>query len=217
LDYAEQRYYSSALGRFITPDPYAGSVRLGNPDTWNRYAYVNNNPTNLTDPHGLYPYQTRGGGYVDYFDEFFPPIPPEGPPDPFQLLISRPAVYTTDVVYVDPSGDRFQADLLYVNDESEDPPYDSAWLVPEGVDSAIKIMVFPTTYYAYATFPSEDYVYANFPIVWDVDAGLVGLVSPMGANSDFPYELKFGLSNPIEKLRGGAGWVMTNTIQPCGS
>jgi RHS repeat-associated protein len=53
LDYAEQRYYSSALGRFITPDPYLGSIRLGNPDTWNRYAYVGNNPINYTDPHGL--------------------------------------------------------------------------------------------------------------------------------------------------------------------
>jgi RHS repeat-associated protein len=55
LDYAEQRYYSSALGRFITPDPYEGSVRLGNPETWNRYAYVWNDPVNKTDPHGLYP------------------------------------------------------------------------------------------------------------------------------------------------------------------
>jgi RHS repeat-associated protein len=53
LDYAEQRYYSSALGRFITPDPYEGSVLLGNPETWNRYAYVWNDPINKTDPHGL--------------------------------------------------------------------------------------------------------------------------------------------------------------------
>jgi RHS repeat-associated protein len=54
LDYAEQRYYSSALGRFITPDPFEGSVRLGNPETWNRFAYVENDPINSTDPHGLY-------------------------------------------------------------------------------------------------------------------------------------------------------------------
>jgi RHS repeat-associated protein len=53
LDYAEQRYYSSALGRFITPDPYPGSIILGNPETWNRYAYVVNNPINFSDPHGL--------------------------------------------------------------------------------------------------------------------------------------------------------------------
>jgi RHS repeat-associated protein len=53
LDYAEQRYYSSALGRFITPDPYEGSVRLRKPETWNRYAYVENDPVNHIDPHGL--------------------------------------------------------------------------------------------------------------------------------------------------------------------
>jgi RHS repeat-associated protein len=52
LDYAEQRYYSSALGRFITPDPYEGSIRLGNPDSWNRYAYCENDPINSIDPHG---------------------------------------------------------------------------------------------------------------------------------------------------------------------
>jgi RHS repeat-associated protein len=53
LDYAEQRYYSSALGRFITPDPFHGSVILAKPETWNRYTYVGNDPVNLTDPHGL--------------------------------------------------------------------------------------------------------------------------------------------------------------------
>jgi len=53
LDYAQQRYYSSALGRFITPDPYEKSAQLGNPDSWNRYAYVLNNPVNFTDPQGL--------------------------------------------------------------------------------------------------------------------------------------------------------------------
>jgi RHS repeat-associated protein len=53
LDYAEQRYYSSALGRFITPDPFHGSVIPAKPETWNRYAYVANDPVNTTDPHGL--------------------------------------------------------------------------------------------------------------------------------------------------------------------
>jgi RHS repeat-associated protein len=61
LDYAEQRYYSSALGRFITPDPFQGSIILGNPDSWNRYAYVLNDPINYSDPHGLYPYSGIAG------------------------------------------------------------------------------------------------------------------------------------------------------------
>jgi RHS repeat-associated protein len=53
LDYAQQRYYSSALGRFISPDPYEGSANIGSPDSWNRYAYVSNDPINFTDPAGL--------------------------------------------------------------------------------------------------------------------------------------------------------------------
>lgn len=53
LDYAVQRYYSSIMGRFLTPDP-AGvrAVSLANPQSWNRYSYVVNDPVNLTDPTG---------------------------------------------------------------------------------------------------------------------------------------------------------------------
>jgi RHS repeat-associated protein len=53
LDYAEQRYYSSSLGRFITPDPYEKSAHIKNPGSWNRYAFVSNDPINRVDPHGL--------------------------------------------------------------------------------------------------------------------------------------------------------------------
>ena len=52
LDYAKRRYYSSELGRFISPDPYIGSIRLDDPDSWNRYAYCGNDPINRIDPHG---------------------------------------------------------------------------------------------------------------------------------------------------------------------
>lgn len=54
LDYAMNRYYGSNLGRFITPDPFDGSARLGNPSTWNRYSYVSNDPVNKNDPSGLF-------------------------------------------------------------------------------------------------------------------------------------------------------------------
>jgi RHS repeat-associated protein len=53
LKYAEQRYYSSTLGRFMSPDPYEKSAHLANPNSWNRYAFVSNDPINRTDPHGL--------------------------------------------------------------------------------------------------------------------------------------------------------------------
>jgi RHS repeat-associated protein len=50
-DYAMNRYYSSNLGRFYTPDP--GGINTADPKrpgSWNRYAYVNNDPVNRHDP-----------------------------------------------------------------------------------------------------------------------------------------------------------------------
>lgn len=52
LDYAFARYYNSRLGRFMSADLLAGDI--GNPQSLNRYAYVLNNSTNLTDPYGLH-------------------------------------------------------------------------------------------------------------------------------------------------------------------
>jgi RHS repeat-associated protein len=52
-DYAQQRYYSNVTGRFFSPDPARASASLSNPQTWNRYAYVHNDPVNFGDPAGL--------------------------------------------------------------------------------------------------------------------------------------------------------------------
>jgi RHS repeat-associated protein len=57
VDYFFARYYSSALGRFLTPDwsatpmavPYA---KLGDPQSLNLYSYVENNPITGIDPDG---------------------------------------------------------------------------------------------------------------------------------------------------------------------
>ena len=51
LDYADQRYYASAYGRFNTPDRKAGNGM--DPGTLNRYSYVNGDPINRNDPRGL--------------------------------------------------------------------------------------------------------------------------------------------------------------------
>jgi len=56
-DYFEARYYSSSMGRFMSPDwaakatpvPYA---KLSNPQSLNLYAYVLNNPLGFADPDG---------------------------------------------------------------------------------------------------------------------------------------------------------------------
>lgn len=53
VDYADQRYYSSGTGRFTTPDPYMNSAGLGDPGSWNLYAYLPNDPINAHDPSGL--------------------------------------------------------------------------------------------------------------------------------------------------------------------
>jgi RHS repeat-associated protein len=56
LDFAQARYYSSAQGRFTSTDPLLSSSDVGSPQSWNRYAYVLNNPLLYTDPLGLYVY-----------------------------------------------------------------------------------------------------------------------------------------------------------------
>lgn len=53
LDFAEARMYQSKHGRFTAADPLLSSASLGNPQTFNRYVYVGNNPVNITDPLGL--------------------------------------------------------------------------------------------------------------------------------------------------------------------
>ncbi len=53
LDYANNRYYANAYGRFMTPDPSRNSNAAVIPQNWNRYAYVGGDPVNKTDPEGL--------------------------------------------------------------------------------------------------------------------------------------------------------------------
>jgi RHS repeat-associated protein len=51
LNYAIARFQSPRLGRFMSVDSLAGQHT--NPQSLNRYAYVNNDPINLTDPSGM--------------------------------------------------------------------------------------------------------------------------------------------------------------------
>lgn len=51
LDNFGARYDSSRWGRFMSSDPLSGYP--GNPQSWNRYSYVQNNPLNLIDPTGM--------------------------------------------------------------------------------------------------------------------------------------------------------------------
>lgn len=54
LDHTQFRQYSSSTARWMTPDPAGlAAVDPSNPQSWNRYAYVLNNPLRNIDPLGL--------------------------------------------------------------------------------------------------------------------------------------------------------------------
>jgi len=54
-DFAQARHYASGVGRFLSPDPsglaYADPA---NPQSFNLYSYVGNNPLKFVDPTGLH-------------------------------------------------------------------------------------------------------------------------------------------------------------------
>ena len=66
-DYFGARYYASSMGRFLSPDPKIMTARhLVNPQKWNKYAYVINNPLMRFDPDGKDDYivfRTKTSGY----------------------------------------------------------------------------------------------------------------------------------------------------------
>lgn len=62
LNYFGARYFSDAIGRFISVDPALDVEHaLANPQQLNRYAYVLNNPFKFTDPDGRNPFLVGGG------------------------------------------------------------------------------------------------------------------------------------------------------------
>jgi RHS repeat-associated protein len=53
LDHTWWRKYENRSGRWTSPDPYGGSMSITNPQSFNRYSYVQNDPLNFVDPTGL--------------------------------------------------------------------------------------------------------------------------------------------------------------------
>ena len=84
LDYADQRYYASAFGRFMLPDPYRASSGPADPGSWNRYSYTRGDPVNRLDARGMddtCPDPTEFRASSNTFpDCLIDPAPPQDPP-----------------------------------------------------------------------------------------------------------------------------------------
>jgi RHS repeat-associated protein len=83
-DYAMARYDVNRLGRFLTPDPMGGSS--ADPQSLDRYNYVEDDPINLIDPTGrsvtCEQVNVPGGGVVIVCTPTPDPPPPTPPPPP---------------------------------------------------------------------------------------------------------------------------------------
>lgn len=65
--HAQFRQYSQTSGQWLSPDPYDGSYDPTNPQSFNRYTYVLNNPLGAVDPTGrdcAYNFDDSGNVYV---------------------------------------------------------------------------------------------------------------------------------------------------------
>jgi len=57
----QARYYSNLQGRFTSVDPInVTTMRMLDPQQFNLYSYVRNNPLSYTDPTGMYPVSDEG-------------------------------------------------------------------------------------------------------------------------------------------------------------
>lgn len=63
LDFFGNRFYESTVGRWTSPDPSHWSVDFYDPQTWNHYSYVDNNPLSSADANGLWWPQTHNKSY----------------------------------------------------------------------------------------------------------------------------------------------------------
>ena len=103
LDFFQARHFSNVLGRFLSADPGNAGADLSDPQTWNGYSYVRNNPLALVDPSGMDATDPGddcfsdptcgGGGWWNFPPIDFPwptstPIPPP-PPQPSPTVIQN--------------------------------------------------------------------------------------------------------------------------------
>ncbi|HBB89635.1 MAG TPA: hypothetical protein DC047_18670 [Blastocatellia bacterium] len=66
LEYSESRYYSSIQGRFTSPDEPFADQEEDDPQSWNLYSYVRNNPLRFVDPSGEGRWEMGADGQEHY-------------------------------------------------------------------------------------------------------------------------------------------------------
>lgn len=52
LDFAQARYFNPGFGKFTSPDNFANDTHISDPQSWNLYTYVRNNPLKFVDQNG---------------------------------------------------------------------------------------------------------------------------------------------------------------------
>jgi RHS repeat-associated protein len=71
-DFMYREMSGQQQGRWISPDPAGlAAVDITNPQSWNRYAYLTNNPLNQTDPVGLDHWASAGNCSLHYTTAMF--------------------------------------------------------------------------------------------------------------------------------------------------
>jgi len=70
LDYFGARYFSSIQGRFTSPDVIFADQSPGNPQSWNLFSYVLNNPLRYVDPLGMAHVDANGNWVGDEDGEY---------------------------------------------------------------------------------------------------------------------------------------------------
>ena len=65
LNHTWFRKLEQRAGRWSSPDPYKGSIYLLNPQSFNRYSYVLNDPITFVDPSGLCTFRINITGNID--------------------------------------------------------------------------------------------------------------------------------------------------------
>src|SRR5579883_3295286 len=99
LDFFTARYYGSALGRFLSPDPANAGADPTDPQSWNAYAYVRNNPLALVDPMGLCTFDAEGNAVEDENGACYEggfggsvTVTAQAPPDVMPIVVSLPSL-----------------------------------------------------------------------------------------------------------------------------